>query len=182
MSRTKFAALTAGLLARKGEAAPSAHSAFTLAAAYRDTVDQPERPHEKTATPHDLSALIERARPQGLPVVVRREALAEIAPAPMPAPIAVEPVPAPLRLPKRVFGLRGAVAPAPPFPHRTAVTVRLDDARYVRLKLAGARFHRTSQDILTRAIDAYLTALGTEPVGPDELARWRARGQGPLGD
>ena len=75
-----------------------------------------------------------------------------------------------------LVGLRSA-APLSAPQHRTAVSVRLDDARYLRLKLAGARFHRTSQDIVSRAIDAYLTALGTEPVGEDDLFRWRAQGR-----
>ena len=37
-----------------------------------------------------------------------------------------------------------------------AVTVRLDEDRYTRLKVFGARTRRTNQDILVAALDAYL--------------------------
>ena len=37
-----------------------------------------------------------------------------------------------------------------------AVTVRLDEDRYVKLKVLGARTRRTNQDILVAALDAYL--------------------------
>lgn len=49
---------------------------------------------------------------------------------------------------------------APPIPKGTAgtvaVTVRLDDARYQRLKMHGVRERRTNQQILVAALDAYL--------------------------
>ncbi len=37
-----------------------------------------------------------------------------------------------------------------------AITVRLDEDRYVQLKVLGARTRRTNQDILVAALDAYL--------------------------
>ena len=37
-----------------------------------------------------------------------------------------------------------------------AVTVRLDEDRYVRLKVLGARTRRTNQEMLVAALDAYL--------------------------
>jgi hypothetical protein len=40
-----------------------------------------------------------------------------------------------------------------------AVTVRLDPARYERLKVYGARRRRTNQEILVEALDRYLKAL-----------------------
>ncbi len=54
---------------------------------------------------------------------------------------------------------------------RTAVTVRLDETRYLRLKLTGARLHRTNQDILTAALDAYLAVLGVEEIEATALPR-----------
>ena len=48
-------------------------------------------------------------------------------------------------------------APAPRGLHGTiAVTVRLDPARYERLKVHGARRRRTNQEILVEALDGYL--------------------------
>lgn len=53
------------------------------------------------------------------------------------------PVTPPAQLP---HGLHGTIA----------VTVRLDPARYERLKIHGARKRLTNQDILVAALDAYL--------------------------
>ena len=41
-----------------------------------------------------------------------------------------------------------------------AVTVRLDEARYVKLKVLGARTRRTNQEMLIVALDAYLQKAG----------------------
>ena len=200
MTKSKFAALTAGLLARKGEAAPSAHSAFMQAVAWAQVAQPHDHPPQKSAAPHDLGALIERA-PKAAPPPISAP------PDPMPsfAPLThPTPSPAPEIRPSQIvrgsfppapsFGLRGRVPPsAPPAPravhapvaeeawsavhriHRTAVTVRLDEARYLRLKLTGMRYQRTYQDILTRALDAYLTALGIEQVDDRNVESWRAR-------
>lgn len=45
---------------------------------------------------------------------------------------------------------------------RTAITLRLDEARYLRLKYAGAHLGKTSQSILESALDDYLASLGDE--------------------
>jgi hypothetical protein len=74
--------------------------------------------------------------------------------------------------------MRPSPAPAedgPRLHHRTAVTVRLDEPSYLRLKLTALGYHRTYQDILARALDAYLTALGIEKIDEQSAERWRAR-------
>jgi hypothetical protein len=43
---------------------------------------------------------------------------------------------------------------------RVAVTLRLDPTRHTRLKIFAARRNRTSQDVVTEALDAYLEACG----------------------
>jgi len=45
---------------------------------------------------------------------------------------------------------------------RHGVTVRLDGPRYRRLMVVSGRYGRTYQDILARALDVYMTALGVE--------------------
>lgn len=45
---------------------------------------------------------------------------------------------------------------------RVAFTVRLDRERYMRLKIFAARRGRSGQEILTRALDAYLEACATD--------------------
>ena len=47
-----------------------------------------------------------------------------------------------------------------PSVRRTAITLRLDEERYLRLKYAGAQLGKTSQAILATALDQYLTSLG----------------------
>ncbi len=49
-----------------------------------------------------------------------------------------------------------------PSARRTAITLRLDEARYLRLKYAGASLGKTSQAILEAALDEYLVSLGEE--------------------
>jgi hypothetical protein len=172
MTKAKFAALTAGLLARKGEAVPTAHTAFMQAQAWAGFVEPHDHPREKAAAqPHDLGALIERA-PRPVPPA-----------SPPPVPASARPQPAALlpasspqasSLPGPVFGLRGHGHHVPSI-HRTAVTARLDEPRYLRLKLTALRYQRSYQDILVRALDAYLTALGVEKMDEENLAQWRRR-------
>lgn len=51
---------------------------------------------------------------------------------------------------------RGGVQPSARGLHGTiAVTVRLDPARYERLKVHGARVRRTNQEILVEALDDF---------------------------
>ncbi len=45
---------------------------------------------------------------------------------------------------------------------RVALTVRLDPARHTRLKIFCARRRRTGQDVMIKALDAYLQAFGPD--------------------
>jgi hypothetical protein len=45
---------------------------------------------------------------------------------------------------------------------RVALTVRLDRARYTRLKILAARRARSGQELLLTALDAYLEACATD--------------------
>lgn len=60
---------------------------------------------------------------------------------------------------------------AAPETRRTAITLRLDEVRYLRLKYAGAHLGKTSQAILETALDAYLTSLGDEFTHDTEWLR-----------
>ena len=172
MTKPKFASLTAGLLARKGEAAPAAprHGFAVLRGLSRSPESAPAPESE-----HNIF------KEEEIPLV-RRDCLEAL-------PGASE---APARnagggdVPTRSFHLVAA-DPAVHAPHtvavhvthdhasatrrRTAVTVRLDETRYLRLKLTGARLHRTNQDILTAALDSYLAVLGVEEIEATALPR-----------
>jgi predicted transcriptional regulator len=43
-----------------------------------------------------------------------------------------------------------------------ALTLRLDRARYTRLKILAARRARSGQEVLIKALDAYLEACATD--------------------
>jgi hypothetical protein len=45
---------------------------------------------------------------------------------------------------------------------RVALTLRLDRARYTRLKILAARRARSGQEVLIKALDAYLEACATD--------------------
>ncbi len=188
MVKARFASLTAGLLARKGEAHPAANS-FAVIAGFGSAHDAAETASNREsggsgyergnapspavptledelewmttmAPPHDIS--VARA-----PVASKGSA----APAVLQMPDPQTSGPVPLRRASLTTRLTAPELPirSGDHPRRVSVSVRLDEARYIRLKLTGLRYHRTSQDILTTAMDAYLTALGIDPVTEAEL-------------
>ena len=50
-------------------------------------------------------------------------------------------------------------------PGRVAFTIRLDRKRYTRLKSLAARRGRSRQEILIKALDAYLVTCATDYAG-----------------
>ena len=114
MSNRNVSRLDAGLIARKGEAVPAAHTA---------PLTEPARSREAVvgATAETVLAETVLPEPQG-----------EVPPSHRPLP----------------RGVQGTIA----------VTVRLDPARYERLKMFGVRRRRTNQEILVEAVDRYLDA------------------------
>jgi hypothetical protein len=92
-------------------------------------------------------------------LIARKGQAAPAAPSAMATP-AVEPMrqaappdpPAPANVPSSEEGAR---PPARGLHGTIAVTVRLDPARYERLKVHGARVRRTNQEILVEALDDY---------------------------
>jgi hypothetical protein len=63
--------------------------------------------------------------------------------------------------------------PEPDGDERVALTLRLDRARYTRLRILAARRARSGQEVLLTALDAYLEACATDcaclrrDLGPD---------------
>jgi hypothetical protein len=74
-----------------------------------------------------------------------------------------EAAPATNAAPSAVTAEAPAKSPAPPrgIAGTIAVTVRLDPARYERLKMHGARKRQSNQEILVAALDTYLVAAET---------------------
>lgn len=92
----------------------------------------------------------------------------EAAPASSPPSVAGGPTPAQAGA-ATAGGVRGhpetgpqtgsARAPARGIHGTIAVTVRLDPARYERLKVHGARLRRTNQEIFVEALDGYFDGI-----------------------
>ena len=58
--------------------------------------------------------------------------------------------------PAPVIALKPAATASAPAGPRKAVTVRLDPVHHMRLRLVGSFMHRSTQDILVAALNAYL--------------------------
>lgn len=142
-SESKFASLTAGLLARKGEAEPAlepfAHarvagtSARQMAPGERHALDRKSdgrapRPAAPVFPPDDI------ARLKPVPRAVEEKQFAENCP-------------------------REKIATSP---KRAAVTFRMSVHDFLRLKLGSAELERSSQDIIIDAIEAYLDVHDVE--------------------
>lgn len=153
------ASLSAGLLARKGRAQPAMRrqifdaSAFTPAAGHDDDdlgwndMGDVVPPIEERATaePSAISSAI--SIPQDMPpppVVTVREALAESL-----TPAAPEAAVAPVMRQPRALATRAQG-------RKAAFTLRLDDERHLRLRLLSAVEHKSAQQIVTAALDAYI--------------------------
>lgn len=130
-----IAALTGGLLARKGQARPAM------------------RPQIAPAHPHDDLGWNDMGDPVG------SEAVAQ--PAPPPA-LPMPPVlPVPQVLVDRAHLAIGLDVAAAELPRgrRAAFTLRLDADRHLSLRLAAAVSGRSAQQIVTEALDAFIATL-----------------------
>jgi hypothetical protein len=63
---------------------------------------------------------------------------------------------------EQMFGLAGQGGGQAGGPGRAALTVRLDRARHLRLKIFAARHQRTSQDVIVQALDGLLDTCGDQ--------------------
>jgi hypothetical protein len=179
------ASLSSGLLARKGQARPAMRPQGFLQLSqpgaqddlgWNDMGDEPPAPvFVPVAAPvvapvaipakpavlrqiETLDAQLAEPRPAAEPVAVA-EPLVEVAPEANPAP---EPIPAAVPTAAARPAARAAVRQ-----HKAAFTLRLDPDRHLRLRLASAVSHRSAQQLVTEALDAFLHAM-TEV---DTLAR-----------
>ncbi len=134
-----LASLSSGLLARKGQARPAmrpqGYASLAPATSLEDLGWNDMGPPEPELPP----VLVERA--------ALKEEVEQIAV--VPEPVAHEPAVTAAALPEPRAAGRG----------KAAFTLRLDSARHLRLRLASAVTHRSSQALLTQALDAFLDTL-----------------------
>ncbi|MDO9490530.1 MAG: hypothetical protein Q7J32_19340 [Sphingomonadaceae bacterium] len=131
-----FASLTAGLLARKGGAKPAMRPQLYTAQddlGWNDMGEPPApRPAKAVPIPIAFGQPADETVPPP-PVVAQQAALAET--------FAGEAVRA-----RAAAGAHG----------KSAFTLRLDEARHLRLRLMGAHRHRSAQSLVTEALDRFL--------------------------
>ena len=138
MEAKPFASLTSGLLARKGQAKP----------AMRPQVYSGFGAPQEDLGWNDMGFDAPRPTPDAPAVVHQQAQLAEQFSAP--APTADPPAPARKPRTKRAQALNG---------HKAAFTLRLDEERHLRLRLASALQRRSSQRLVTEALDALLNTM-----------------------
>lgn len=161
-----MASLSSTLLARKGHARPAMRAqGFGGFGAAVDPIedlgwnDMGHGGHDAArAEPLDLDGAIEVPEP---------------APAPLRAVVTEVPSPAPVIAPVRPRAAPGSKGKA-------AFTLRLDPVRHLRLRLASALGHRSAQQIVTQALDAYLQSLPDVEAAADRFGG-HAGNQDPTG-
>ncbi len=177
-----FASISSSLLARKGAAKPAMRPqgwgqgvnledlGWNDMGSVQPVVDErPEHvPSPITAlTPSPRLQPVEAApivpAPVPSPVVEQQRVIAESFAEP--APIPVEPAPAvaavgpkPVRTTAEVVAIAGRQRRAPGAKPKAAFTLRLDAERHLKLRLACAVSHRSAQQLVTEALDAFLAA------------------------
>lgn len=187
MSEPKpFASLSSGLLARKGQARPAMRpQGFTggyASLAGIEDLGWNDMGHipEPIADIHPLHEDDQiQPPPEGVPpVLAQRHALKQEfeppvlneavedepeglieAPAPQPE-VAVQPIVADTFAPRPVsVAAASRIARATQHKHKAAFTLRLDEERHLRLRLASAVSGRSAQQIVSGALDAFLESL-----------------------
>lgn len=180
MSEPKpFASLSSGLLARKGQAKPAMRpQGFTGGYAslagplddlgWNDMGHAPE-PEADVHALHDEQAIV--PPPEGVPpVLAQRQQLRqefeppvldeEVAEAIDPSETVATPAPVVAFEPRPVsVAAASRIARATKHTHKAAFTLRLDEDRHLRLRLASAVTGQSAQQLVTEALDAFLESL-----------------------
>lgn len=137
MEAKPFASLTSGLLARKGQAKPAMRpQVYSGFGAPQEDLGWNDMGFDPPAPAQDAPAVVKQ----------QAELAAQFA---APAPASAEPVRKP-RAPRSAAALNG---------HKAAFTLRLDEERHLRLRLASALQRRSSQRLVTEALDSLLNAM-----------------------
>lgn len=135
MEAKPFASLTSGLLARKGQAKPAMRpQGFGGFGAPQEDLGW-----------NDMGFDAPRPAPEA-PVVLRQQEELAAHFAPEPAPVAA-PKPPRAKIERKLDS------------RKAAFTLRLDEERHLRLRLASALHRRSSQRLVTEAVDALLNGM-----------------------
>ena len=153
-SAKPLASLSGGLLARKGGARPAmrpqGYASLAPTSQQLEDLGWDDMGHEpQHQAPPQLSS-VPAPEAEKPPVLVAREALAQVIETPVEAPRAVRPVSVATatRL-SRETAHKG----------RAAFTLRLDAERHLRLRLASALAHQSAQQLVAHALDQFLDTM-----------------------
>lgn len=172
-----YASLSSGLLARKGHARPAmrpqgyvsltpSHMADDLG--WNDMGDDTQPAPVAPAPVAIVSPVTEPVSAPEPAVLHQRAVLGEqFASDEIPAVAAVVPAPVPAPKPLSKGTIARVVRDVKAANAKAAFTLRLDNDRHLRLRLASAVHNRSAQQLVTEALDAFLESL-TEV---DALAR-----------
>jgi hypothetical protein len=176
------ASLSSGLLARKGQARPAMRpQGFVGVTSPLDDLGWNDMGLAPVEVPPPPIALVEQLSPQvpadmqPVPTVLRqREVLAqELAPVAAEAvPEAEPPADAPVEskpVSKHMLARIGRETKAKKT--KAAFTLRLDGDRHLRLRLASAVRNRSAQQLMTDALDAFLTTVPEAETLASQLAK-----------
>lgn len=167
-AQPRFASLTAGLMARKGEAMPAPAHLDGVSIHSHGVARQPQSAADQELTQTAQAPLFADANPAPAPVAPPQPAFDEATP--QVRPLSDEPVPPPAEILQRraerlatvgtgdccALPLPAAVTETlPPGPY-AKVTTRLDRERVRKLKILAARMETTNQKVLLAALDHYL--------------------------
>jgi hypothetical protein len=176
------ASLSSSLLARKGQARPAMRPQGFVGLNPGTSLDDlgwndlgVDAPLPETAPPvlQQRQVLAEEfATPVEAPVVVAEPAPAPlVVPAPAPLPVAEAPAARPVspataaRIGREVATKKG----------KAAFTLRLDQERHLKLRLASAVSGRSAQQLVTEALDAFLETLPEVGALASQLPAGKAR-------
>lgn len=154
-----FASLSSGLLARKGAARPAMRPQgyASLAPSSQQLEDLGWNDMGQEASPPP--APVEKP-----PVLVEREALAEVIETPVEAPAsatveAAEPNVPPVVTNSVSVATASRLSRETAHKGRAAFTLRLDAERHLKLRLASAMTHRSAQQLVAHALDQFLETM-----------------------
>jgi hypothetical protein len=147
----KLAALSSGLLARKGQARPAMRpQGYAGFAAPADDLGWNDMGTAAPEAPAPVSVPAPAVLAELPPVLVEREALATRVELPVPADRVLKPVSV-----ATATRIRKETA----HKGKAAFTLRLDAERHLRLRLASAIADESAQILMTEALDAFLTTM-----------------------
>ncbi|HEU0043655.1 hypothetical protein [Sphingomonas sp.] len=158
-----LASLSSGLLARKGGARPAmrpqGYASLAPTPQQLEDLGWDDMGSEPAPQPSPVPVAVPVApvpAAEKPPVLVEREALAQVIAAPEPS---LEPEAPPQVVRSVSVATASRLSRETAHKNRAAFTLRLDAERHLKLRLASALSHQSSQQLVAQALDRFLTTV-----------------------